>query len=94
MAETLPMLETDPRPAFKVSRGLRVLAFSVVTALVLVSTLIVVVRFFWDKWLAPLLNKGPYDANPLLVVPAIAVIAALFAKVIWDAAEGRQPRGK
>jgi hypothetical protein len=92
MPETLPMLETDPRRRFQTTRLLRVALFSLVSAAVIVSILIVIVRFLWDNFAAKLLNQGPYDANPLLVLPAMVVIAALMAKVLWDNAEKGAPR--
>lgn len=92
MPETLPMLEKDPRGAYKTSRGLRALAFSTVAAIILVSVLVVTVRFLWDEFLRHPLNMGPYEPNPYFLLPAMALIAGLLAKMIWDAAEGRTPQ--
>lgn len=92
MAQTLPMLEVDPRKSYKVSRQLRVLVFSLVASIVLVSLLIVVVRFVWDNFVAPMLDQAPYNSNPIFVVPAMFLIAAFLGKILWDAAEGRVAR--
>lgn len=92
MANTLPMLEHDPRHSYRWSRQLRVLAFSLVASIVLVSLLIVMVRFVWDNFAAPAFDQGPYNSNPIIVVPAMLIIAAFLAKLLWDNAEGRQAR--
>lgn len=92
MAETLPMLENDPRRRFNVSRLLRVVLFSFVAAVIIVSLLIVSVRFVWDNFVAGPLGQGPYDSNPIIVLPAMVVIAALLTKVLWDNAQGAAAR--
>lgn len=91
MAETLPMLEKDPRASYKISRQMRILAFSLVAAIVLVSILIVSVRFVWDTFVVPNFNQSAYNSNPLIVVPAMILIAAFLAKLLWDTAEEKQP---
>jgi hypothetical protein len=91
MAQTLPMLEKDPRAAYKLSRQLRVLVFSLVASIVLVSLLIVFVRFVWDTFVVPNFNQAPYNSNPFFVVPAMLLIAAFLGKLIWDTAEEKVP---
>lgn len=87
MPETLPMLEKDPRRRFNTSRLLRILVFSFVVATVVVSFLIVAVRFIWEN-----ATGNNYDSNPLLILPAIVVITAMMAKLLWDSAEGKVTR--
>ena len=94
MAETLPMLERDPRASYKISRQMRIVAFSLVASIVLVSVLIVFVRYVWDRFIAEAFGMAPYDSNPLLVVPAMLIITAFLAKMFWDGAEGRDARRK
>lgn len=94
MADTMPMLEHDPRRDYRISRGLRTLAFSFVAALVLVSLLIVVVRFLYDTYVAPALGREPYSSRVEFIVPAIIVITAILAKLLWDLAEGKEPKKK
>lgn len=98
MAETLPMLENDPRRAFRMSRILRVAVFSFIVSTVLVLVLITLVRFLWDAWLRHLAPKmpfvggyfdgGEYSAHPLLVVPMIVFVSAVMGWGIWGNAEG------
>lgn len=83
------MLEKDPRSNYKASRGLRVLAFSLVAAVILTSLLIVIVRFVWDKFLRYPFNGNPYQAQPLIILLAMGLIAAMLAKMLWDMAEMR-----
>ncbi|HEX9816320.1 MAG TPA: hypothetical protein VGB18_05020 [Candidatus Thermoplasmatota archaeon] len=91
MVETLPMLEKDPRAAYKVSRQLRILVFSLVVSIVLVSLLIVFVRFVWDSFVVPNFGQAPYNSNPFFVVPAMLLIAAFLGKLLWDTAEEKPP---
>lgn len=91
MADTLPMLEKDPRARYNLSRQLRILVFSLVTSVVLVSLLIVVVRFFWDRFIVPNFGREPYNSNPIFVVPAMILIAVFLGKLLWDTAEEKQP---
>lgn len=89
------MLEKDPRSDFKTSRGLRVLAFSLVAAIILTSLLVVTVRFLWDEFLRhiPVLKDltggAPYSPQPLIILPAMGLITALIGKMLWDLAQGR-----
>ena len=94
MVETLPMLEHDPRRDYRTSRILRVSAFSLFASIVLVTLLIVVVRYLWDNFLAKALNRAPYESNPILVIPAIVIIAGILGKLLWDIAEGREQRSR
>ena len=87
MADTLPMLEKDPRSRYNMSRQLRILVFSLVISIVLVSLLIVVVRFLWDTIAVPNFGQAPYNSNPIFVVPAMVLIAAFLGKLLWDTAE-------
>lgn len=91
MADTLPMLEKDPRASYKISRQLRILVFSLVASIVLVSLLIVFVRFVWDTFVVPNFGQAPYNSNPFFVVPAMILIAAFLGKLLWDTAEEKQP---
>lgn len=83
------MLEKDPRSSFKTSRGLRVLVFSFVAAVILTSVLISVVRFLWDEFLRQWFGGAAYQPQPLFILPAMGLIAALLAKMLWDMAEMR-----
>jgi hypothetical protein len=91
VAETLPMLEKDPRAKYNLSRQLRILVFSLVASVVLVSLLIVFVRFVWDTFIAPNFGQAPYNSNPFFVVPAMVLIAAFLGKLLWDTAEEKHP---
>jgi hypothetical protein len=91
MAETLPMLEKDPRARYNLSRQLRILVFSLVVSIVLVALLIVVVRFVWDSFIVDAFHQAPYNSNPIFVVPAMILIAAFLGKLLWDTAEEKQP---
>lgn len=88
------MLETDPRRRFNTTRLLRVALFSFVASTVVVSVLIVLVRFLWDRFIAPAVGRDPYNADPLFVLPAIGLIAILMTKVLWDNAQGTAARRK
>ena len=101
------MLENDPRSSYRMSRRLRVLAFSVVASMVLVSLLIVIVRFLWDTFVVgtafgeflaglPYIDDPqPYRSTPYIVVPAMLLIAAFLGKLLWDTAEEtRSPQRK
>lgn len=86
------MLEKDPRRKFRTSRFLRVLVFSLLASITLVSLLIVVVRFIWDGFVAEAVGGGAYNPQPLFIVPSMGIIAFILAKILWDAAEGRAPK--
>ena len=97
--DTLPMLEHDPRHAFRISRMLRVAVFSVVVSSVFVLALIAIMRFAWDGYLRHVMYKIPviggffgnveYNPQPLIVVPMIFFVAAVMGFGLWATAEGR-----
>ncbi|MBI2078009.1 MAG: hypothetical protein HYT80_06530 [Euryarchaeota archaeon] len=95
MAETLPMLEHDPRHDFRMSRVLRILVFSFVVSTVFVGVLIALMRFLWDAYLRHIpvvqqsLGGGEYNAQPLLVVPMIFIVTGVMAMGLWANAEGK-----
>lgn len=73
----------------QITRLIRLLLFSIVTAILVVSLLIVVISFVWDRFLAEPLNRPPYAPRIEFVAPSIVLVALIFSKILWDAAEGR-----
>lgn len=78
----------NPRP-HKLTRLMRLFAFSFVAAILLVSLLIVFISFVWDEFVAARLDRPPYEARIEFVVPSIILVALIISKLLWDAAEGR-----
>lgn len=77
----------------RLTRLMRLLLFSFVAATLIVSLLIVLIAFVWDRFVAPALGQAPYAPRVEFVIPSILLITAILGKIIWDASQGRQQKG-
>lgn len=95
MASPEPLVQL-PAKQYRTTRLLRLAVFSLVVSALSVSVFLVAFRFLYNELVIPITKGAEYTTHVPLVLLSIVLIAFVFGRLLWDAAEGRvaPPRKK